>query len=61
MIDEVLTTVAQPDAITPDPLAGRWRYWRGTSSPTRWIRVIVDWKEESPWIVTAFPTRRFEP
>ncbi len=60
MIDEVLDIVARPDAITPDPEEGRWRYWRAAVGPTRWIRVVVAWHEDLPWIVTAFPSRRIE-
>jgi hypothetical protein len=60
MIDEILDTVAQPDAITPDPEDGRWRYWRAGSGPTRWLRVVVAWHEGAPWIVTAFPSGRID-
>ena len=56
MIDDVLDVVTRPDAITPDPRAGRWRYWRAGIGPTKWIRVVVAWQEGLPWIVTAFPT-----
>jgi hypothetical protein len=60
MIDDVLDIVARPDVITPDPEEGRWRYWRAAVGPTRWLRVVVAWHEDLPWIVTAFPSRKIE-
>jgi hypothetical protein len=60
MIDEVLEIVARPDVITPDPDHGRWRYWRAGIGPTRWLRVVVAWREGPPEIVTAFPSRRIK-
>lgn len=61
MIDDVLSIVAAPDAISPDlRFDGRWRYWRRGVGPTRWLRVVVAWKEGAPHIVTAFPTGRIE-
>ena len=48
--DDVLDIVARPDAITPDPDAGRWRYWRAAIGPTRWIRVVVAWHEEAGFL-----------
>jgi hypothetical protein len=56
MIEEILDIVARPDVITPDPDDGRWRYWRAGVGPTRWLRVVVAWREGAPWIVTAFPS-----
>lgn len=55
LIDDVLDTVTNPDAITPDPKRGRWRYWRRGIGPTRWVRVIVNWNETPAEIYTAFP------
>ena len=60
LIDELLETIQCPEAITPDPLAGRWRYWRSGIGPTRWVRVVVAWDEGPPGIVTAFPTGRID-
>jgi hypothetical protein len=56
LIHEVLDVVTRPDAITPDPKRGRWRYWRAAIGPTGWIRVVVAWQEGPPHIVTAFPS-----
>ncbi len=55
MIDDVLDIVTRPDAITPDPKATRWRYWRTGIGPTRWLRVVVVWGAEQPFVITAFP------
>jgi len=61
LIEELLQTIECPDAITPDPLSGRWRYWRSGIGPTRWVRIVVAWEEGGPpWIVTAFPTGRID-
>lgn len=54
LIDDVLDTVTRPDAITPDPRRGRWRYWRAETGPSRWLFVVVDWRESEPEVVTAF-------
>jgi len=54
LIDEVLDAVTRPDAITPDPRHGRWRYWRAELGPTRWLPVVVDWHESEPKVITAF-------
>lgn len=53
-LEEALATVSRPDAITPDPIRGRWRYWRSGVGPTRWLFVVVDWHEAEPAVVTAF-------
>ena len=57
-IDEVVATVMQPDAITPDSTRGRWRYWRANCGPTRWLFVVVDWRPEQPLVITAFGKRK---
>jgi hypothetical protein len=57
-LDETLTTVHRPDAITPDPIQLRWRYWRAGSSPSRWLFVVVDWRNALPEVVTAFGKRK---
>lgn len=53
-LDEALTTIRRPHAITPDPIRGRWRYWRAGVGPTRWLFVVVDWLDMEPAIVTAY-------
>jgi hypothetical protein len=58
VIDEVMHAVTRPDAITPDPRRGRWRYWRAEAGPTRWLFVVVDWREAQPEVVTAFGRRK---
>lgn len=53
-LEETLAAVRAPDAITPDPIRGRWRYWQAGRGPTRWLFVVVDWHDEEPAVVTAF-------
>lgn len=53
-LDAALAAVATPDAITPDRKAGRWRYWRSESGPTRWLFVVVQWEVDMPEVITAF-------
>lgn len=60
LIDEVLDAVTHPDAITPDPRRGRWRYWRAETGPTSWLFVVVDWREAQPEVVTAFGRRKVQ-
>jgi len=57
-LDEALQAIHRPDAITPDPIGGRWRYWRNATGPTRWMFVVVDWDEPTPQVVTAYGKRR---
>lgn len=54
----VLDTVPQPDAITPDPLQGRWRYWKQGLGPSTWLFAVVDWSAAEPYIVTAYGQRK---
>jgi hypothetical protein len=56
-LDEILRTVSRPDAITPDPQDGRWRYWRTGTGPTQWLFVVVEWQDVQPWVVTAYGRR----
>jgi hypothetical protein len=58
LMDEVLRVVRWPDVITPDPKAGRWRYWRSTVGPSRWLFVVVMWDTDEPNVVTAYPKRK---
>ncbi len=52
-LDEILATVSRPDAITPDPRHGRWRYWQASAGPSRWLYVVVEWHAVEPHVVTA--------
>jgi hypothetical protein len=54
----ILETVGRPDAITPDPIRGRWRYWRAGVGPTRWLFVVVDWSALQPLVITAYGRRK---
>jgi hypothetical protein len=53
-LEETLAAITQADAITPDPIDGRWRYWRSGVGPTRWLFVVVDWHETEPCVITAY-------
>jgi hypothetical protein len=55
---DTLMTVYQPDAITRDPIEGRWRYWRNATGPTKWLFVVVDWDDPEPAVVTAYGQRK---
>jgi len=57
-LDETLGAVRGPDAITPDAIKGRWRYWRAGSGPTRWLFVVVDCRLPQAEVVTAFGRRK---
>lgn len=56
--EETLATVQLPDAITPDPIAGRWRYRALGRGVSRWLFVVVDWNEQPPRIATAYSKRK---
>jgi hypothetical protein len=53
-MSEALATIRRPNAIAPDPIHGRWRYWRADIGPTRWLFVVVDWLRIEPMVVTAY-------
>jgi hypothetical protein len=52
-VDVIMGAVARPDHRTPDPIAGRERFYRQHIEPGRWLRIVVDFNEEPAWIVTA--------
>jgi hypothetical protein len=54
----VLSTVARPDAITPDERLNCWRYWQLGVGPSRWMFVVVGWSTVPAQIVTAYPKRK---
>jgi len=58
-LDAILATVARPDLREPDPLAGRERFYRRhLTDRVRWMRVVVDFNEDSAVVVTAFIQRK---
>lgn len=60
-IEEVLETIREPDVITPDRHRGRWRYWRASIGPSRWLYVVVEWHLSEPEVVTAYGKRKDPP
>jgi hypothetical protein len=48
------------DAVGRDRRRARWQYWHAGVGPTRWLCVVVDWRDCPPWMVTAFPSRRIK-
>lgn len=52
-INVIIETVARPDFHALDPTAGRERFYRQHIEPGRWLRVVVDFSEDSAWVVTA--------
>lgn len=48
-------TISQPDYREPDPKhAGRERLFRENVGPQRWMRVVVEFRGQHDWVVTAF-------
>lgn len=54
----IMTTVAQPDHVRPDPRSGRVRHYRRAVGPSRWLLVVIDFGHVPARVVTAFGNRR---
>lgn len=52
-IDVILDAVAHPDHRAEDPTAGRERFYRQHIAPGRWLRVVVEYRDDTAWVVTA--------
>jgi hypothetical protein len=53
-VKTILETVARPDYHEDDPRPGHERFYRQNAlMPGRWMRVVVDCKEEPGWVVTV--------
>jgi hypothetical protein len=50
----IMATITHPDDRKPDARPSRERYYGAGRGPSRWLRVIVDFRDEPGWIVTAF-------
>lgn len=50
----ILDAVARPDVREDDPVAHRERFYRQDLDRRRWLRVVVDFGEETGFVVTAF-------
>jgi hypothetical protein len=68
LLDElelILGTVAHPDHRLDDRIAGREHFYRRDLDPRRWLRVVVDYREDPAWVVTVIvqesPPRDWKP
>lgn len=53
-VQTILATVERPDYREDDPRPGRERFYRQNAlDPGRWLRVVVDFNDESGWVVTV--------
>jgi hypothetical protein len=57
-LQEVLTTVEDPDHAEPDPRAERRRYYRRRLGPSRWLLAVVSYEQQPGRIITAVATRK---
>lgn len=57
-LDAVMAAVAAPDHVEPDPLPARRRYYRRTTTPSRWLLVVVSYEQEPARIITAMALRK---
>ena len=57
--DAVLETVFQPDERLHGRERGEEWFYRRTTAPSRWLKVVVHYEGDVGRIVTAFPRRRF--
>jgi hypothetical protein len=55
---DVIGAIASPDVIERDPWPGRERYFRRGVGPSTWLRVVVDFDQKPPGVVTAFGLRK---
>jgi len=60
--DVIFTVLAGPDGHGPDPIPGRYRFWREGIGGSRWLFVVVDYDQEAVGeVITASPRRRLPP
>lgn len=57
-LDAVISTVAAPDRIEPDPIANRMRMYRRNVGPSRWLLVVVSFEQVPGRIITALANRK---
>jgi hypothetical protein len=55
---DIMSTVAEPDHIEPDPRPGRARYYRRWLGPSRWLLVVVSFEQRPARIITALAMRK---
>lgn len=57
--DVILDVVIRAEGHAPDPIPGRYRYWRRGVGGSRWLFVVVDYDGHAiGQMITAFPRRR---
>jgi hypothetical protein len=54
LVGAILDAVERPDLREDDPVPGRERFYRRDLDPRRWLRVVVDFNDTPPFVVTAF-------
>lgn len=55
-LEAIEDTISRPDYREPDPhTVGRERFFRRGVGPDRWMRVVVEFRGNHDWVVTAFP------
>lgn len=52
-VEVIVGAIARPDHHVLDAIPGRERFYRRHIGPDRWLRVVVDFSEDSAWAVTA--------
>lgn len=57
-LDSVMNAVRSPDVDEADRLPGRRRFYRRTTTPSRWLMVVVSYEQEPARIITAMALRK---
>lgn len=57
-LDSVLDVVTAPDIDEADRLTGRRRFYRRTTTPSRWLMVVVSYEQDPARIITAMALRK---
>jgi hypothetical protein len=57
----IMLTAVAPEIALDDPRPGRKRHFRAGLGPSRWLRVVVDFNNRPPRIVTAHGYRKEHP
>lgn len=60
-LPEIMLTATAPEIALDDPRPGRMRHFRAKLGPSQWLRVIVDFTQQPPRIVTAHGYRKEHP
>lgn len=57
-MDAIMDVVTEPEHRELDRASGRVRYYRRGPGPSRWVRVVVDYRGPIAAVWTSFPNRR---